>query len=70
MIFSNYDEQPPISDEDCKDYFRGLYKVVKMRYEEDILRYENETKCNFDDYYNNENDENNDEDLYLKYKFI
>ena len=70
MMFSNYDEKPPISDEECKDYFRGLYKVVEMRYEEDILRYENETKCNFDDYYNNENDENDDEDLYLKYKFI
>jgi hypothetical protein len=38
MMFSNYDEQLPISDEDYKDYFRGLYKVVEMRYEEDILK--------------------------------
>ena len=37
MMFSNYDEPHPISDEDCKDYFRGLYKAVEMRYEEDIL---------------------------------
>ena len=37
MMFSNYDEPHPIPDEDCRIYFRGLYKVVEMRYEEDIL---------------------------------
>ena len=72
MMFSNYDEPVPVSDEDYMDYFRDLYKVIEMRYEEDILEYENEIKCNFDDYYNCENYENyeNDEDLYLKYEFI
>ena len=70
MMFSNYDKPHPISDEDYKDYFRGLYKAIEMRYEEDTLWYYNEIKCNFDDYYNNENyDNENDEDLYLIYEF-
>ena len=82
MIFSNYDEPHPISDEDCKDYFRGLYKAVEMRYEEDILESyygkeieEREQKENDEmKYYIEDNDYhynvNSDEDLYINFKFI
>jgi hypothetical protein len=73
MMFSSYDDPLPISDEDYRDYFRGLYKAIEMRYEEDVLMYENEITCDFDDYYNCENDDennNDNEDLYLKYEFI
>ena len=37
MMFSNYEKPRPILDEDYKDYFRGLYKAVEMRYEEDVM---------------------------------
>lgn len=37
MIFSKPDEPHPIPDEDVLDYFRGLYKYVEMKMEEDLL---------------------------------
>ena len=69
MMFSNFDEPHPIPDEDYKEYFRDLYKAVEMMYEEDIMEYENEIKCNFDDYYDTEKycEYCNEEDLYLIY---
>ena len=37
MMFSNYNEPHPISNDDCRDYFRQLYKFVEMIYTERIL---------------------------------
>jgi hypothetical protein len=71
MMFSNYEKPYPIPEEDVKDNFRHLYKYIEMLYEEDIMEYENEINCNFDDYYNSENyDEDYDEEIYLDYQFI
>jgi hypothetical protein len=37
MMFSNYNEPHPISNDDCRDYFRHLYKYVEMMYTERVL---------------------------------
>jgi hypothetical protein len=37
MMFSSFREPHPISEEECRDYFRSLYKYVEMVYEENIL---------------------------------
>jgi hypothetical protein len=78
MMFSNYDDPHPIPDDDCKYYFRGLYKAVEMMYEGDILesmyikieeekeeKVINEMKY-YEDYYNSEDYY---EDLYSQYYF-
>ena len=77
MMFSNYDEPHPISDEDYKDYFRGLYKAVEMRYEQDAIEeyyaekeYEEMKYYEDEDHHNYYYNVNCDEDLYLMYKFI
>ena len=76
-MFSNYDEPHPISDEDYKDYFRGLYKAVEMRYEQDAIEeyyaekeYEEMKYYEDEDHHNYYYNVNCDEDLYLMYKFI
>jgi hypothetical protein len=81
MMFSNYDEPHPIPEEDCKDYFRSLYKAIEMRYEEDILEAhygkkieEEEKKENDEMKYYEDNDNYFDslnyyEDLYSQYYF-
>jgi hypothetical protein len=70
MMFSNYEKPYPVPEEDIKDNFRYLYKYIEMLFEEDIMKqhYYNEITCDFDDYYNNENyNEECDEDIYLNY---
>ena len=68
MMFSNYEKPYPVPEEDIKDNFRYLYKYIEMLFEEDIMKYDNEITCDFEDYYNNENyNEEYDEDIYLKY---
>ena len=37
MMFSSYSAPHPIAEEECRDYFRSLYKYVEMVYEENIL---------------------------------
>jgi hypothetical protein len=81
MMFSNYKKPHPISDEDCKDYFRSLYKYIEMLYEEDILeqhygkeREEKEQKENdemkyYEDHHDYEFNINYDENIYLHYYF-
>jgi hypothetical protein len=78
MMFSNYDEPHPIPEEECKDYFRGLYKAVEMMYEEDILeahygkeieekeQKENDEMKYYEDYFNSDD---YCEDLYSQYYF-
>jgi hypothetical protein len=71
MMFSNYDKPLPIHENDCKDYFRSLYKYIEMMYETDIMEYEHLTNLTIDDYDDNNNEEEEaDKDLYLKYNYI
>jgi len=37
MMFSNYNDPHPVSNEDCRDYFRHLYKFVEMVYTDSVL---------------------------------
>lgn len=81
MIFSDYDEPRPIPEEDCKPYFKSLYKAVEMRYEDDILeehyskQIEEEAQKENDEmkYYEDNDDYFNSpsyyEDLYSQYYF-
>lgn len=79
MMFSNYDEPRPISDEDYKEYFRSLYKAVEMRYEEDVMEAhyikqqekleekENDEMKYYETHYDYDYNVNYYEDLYFTY---
>ena len=81
MMFSNYNDPQPISDEEYKDYFRSLYKYIEMVYEEDILeehygkqieereQKENDEMKYYEDHHNYQYNVNYDENIYLHYYF-
>ena len=76
MMFSNYEEPYPVSEEDIKDNFRSLYKYIEMIYEEDVMEAhytnkENEQMKYYEDDYHNDYhyNVNCDEDIYLYYHF-
>jgi len=39
MLFSSPGEEPPIPNEDVKEYFRDAYKYVESVYTENIMKY-------------------------------